>query len=943
MKTLTQELMFGCPASQTAHLVGRSAGLLLLFSTLHPETTNAQASPGALDPTFAGTGMSRVSFGGDSDWCAAGVVQADGKLLLAGGGDFGESSEFELIRLGTNNILDNSFGIGGVVLTPFFDEPPPSYTRAGAVAIQADNKIVAAGTASYATVSYSYSDFAVARYNLDGSLDSTFGTGGRVLTDLGGDASINALVIQRDGKLVVAGSAGTNFALARYQTNGVLDSTFGSGGTVITDAGGGVGGLGTTYGAAGLLLQPDGKLIAVGTGVNGGAFAVLRYTTNGVLDASFGGGGVVYTAIPGALYSYAACAAYERSFFIMNPDKFVVAGNAHNNGGLSVSVVVRYNMDGTLDSTFGTGGIVTNVFAPGANSASATAVLDVGVLGTGHKITVAGYGSFSGGVIYFGMARLLGGGALDTTFGGGSGMAALSFGAGHDDLANALLLQAGEYVLAGVSYADTNFSNGNFAAARFTSGGVLDTTFGDAGVVSFDFAGSSYAQAVAIQPDGKIIALGGTAPASFALVRYNSDGSLDPSFGYFGRVTTTIGLGSSANAMQLQPDGRIVTAGYYYYTNFSGNVFGFALVRYNANGSLDTSFGTDGKVSTSFGPSEDYATGLAPQTDGKIVAVGNTQVDSINHIFNIAVARYTADGLLDTSFGGTGKLVAQVAAGQSMASAVVVQADGKIVVGGYGQVGTATDFALLRFLPGGSLDNSFGSFGRVTTDFGATNSAYGNALALQPDGKIILAGRVMLGSLGVVALARYNRDGTPDPSFGTGGKLTTQVGIAYDYANSVAVMPNGKILVAGRSQQGNEDNFAILRYLPNGALDGSYGIGGKMLVSFADGGDAANALAIDQIGRAVVAGSAGSIFGIARLASEPFLRITSISQTNIGQMLLQGLGVADANHTLQASPAMASGSFSPLAPITPNAGGFWQYLDTTTPVVDRRFYRLSLP
>lgn len=939
MKTLSQKFILRRLAEQTAHLVGWSAGLLLLFSTLNPQAAKAQAAPGALDPTFAGAGTSRVSFGGDYDACAAAVVQADGKLLLVGWGDFGPGSEFELIRLGTNNILDNSFGTGGVVLTPFFDEPDFSYANAGAVAIQADNKIVAAGTASFDNGGYGYDDFALARYNLDGSLDTTFGTGGKVITDLGGAAGLTSLVIQRDGKLVVAGFANTSFALARYQTNGVLDSTFGSGGIVTNVAGGAFG----TYGAAGLLLQPDGKLIAVGTSMNGAAFAVLRYTTNGVLDTSFGAGGIVNTAIPGALYSSATCAAYERSFFIMSPDKFVVAGNAYNNSW-HVSAVVRYNLDGSLDTTFGSGGIVTNVFAPGANGAWATAVVDVGIIGTGHKITVAGYGS-SGGVTYFGMARLLGSGALDTTFGtGGSGMAALSFGAGHDDEAHTLTMQAGEFILAGVSFADTNY-NGNFAAARFTSGGVLDTSFGNAGVISFDFGGQSYAQAVAIQPDGKILAAGGAweALTSFALARYNPDGSLDTSFGSFGRATTAIGLGSSANAMQLQPDGRIVTAGYYDYTNFSGTVFGFALARHNADGSLDNSFGTGGKVTTAIGSSEDFATGLALQADEKIVAVGNTQVDSFNHIFNIAVARYATNGLLDTSFGGTGKLVTQVAGGQSMAGAVLIQADGKILVGGYGQVGTATNFALLRFLPGGSLDNSFGSFGRVTTDFGTGNSSFGNALALQSDGKIILAGRVMLGAVGVVALARYNSDGTLDPSFGTGGKLTTQVGIAYDFANSVAVMVNGKILVAGLTQQGNEDKVAVLRYLPNGSLDGSCGIGGKMLVSFADGNDAANSLAIDPIGRAVVAGQAGSIFGIARLASEPFLKITSISQSNKGDMLLQGLGVPQANHTLLSSPTIAPATFSSLAPITPDAGGFWQYLDTTTPGVATRFYSLSLP
>jgi uncharacterized delta-60 repeat protein len=941
MKTLTQKLMFLCLAPRTAHMVGRSVGLLLLFSALNPQAAKAQAGPGALDTTFAGSGMSRVSFGGAAEGCAAAVVQADGKLLLVGGGHFGSDYEFEVIRLGTNNVLDNTFGAGGVVLTPFFDEPMYPYASAGAAAIQADNKIVAAGTASFFNGSYSYFDFAVARYNLDGSLDSTFGSGGRVVTDLGGFAAINALVIQRDGKLVVAGYVNTNFALARYQTNGVLDSTFGIGGTLITDVGGGSG---STYGAAGLLLQPDGKLIAVGTGMNGAAFAVLRYTTNGVLDTSFGSGGIVYTAIPGALSSFATCVAYESSFFIMNPSKFVVAGNANNNSW-SVSAVLRYNLDGTLDSTFGSGGIVTNVFAPGANGAAwATAVVDVGVLGTGHKITVAGSGN-SGGVTYFGVARLLGGGALDTTFGsGGSGMVALSFGAGHDDEVSALVMQAGEYVLAGESFADTN-GNGNFAAARFTSGGVLDTSFGNAGVASFDFAGQSSAQAVAIQPDGRIIAAGGNGggAGSFALARYNPDGSLDPSFGSFGRVTTVVGLGASANAMQLQPDGRIVTAGQYYYTNVNGNVFGFALARHNANGSLDTSFGTGGKVTTSFGPFEDMATGLALQADGKIVAVGSTLLDLINDVFNIAVARYTTNGLLDTSFGGTGKVVTQVASGDSDANAVVIQTDGKILVGGSGQVGTNHNFALLRFLPNGSLDNSFGSFGRVTTDFGATSSSYGKALALQPDGKIILAGYVMSGSYSAVALARYNSDGTLDPSFGTGGKLITQVISPFDLAYSMAVMPDGKILVAGSCQQGNESKYAILRYLPNGSLDGSYGFGGKMIVNFADGYDSAHAVAIDQIGRAVVAGGAGPIFGIVRLASEPFLKITSISPTNNGQMLLHGLGVPDANHSLLASPTVAPANFSPLAPITPDAGGFWQYLDTSTPAVGKRFYRLSLP
>ena len=922
------------------HLGGSSVFLLLVISTIIAQSVTAQTNPGALDPTFADSGMSRLSFGGDYETCRAVAVQSDGKLLLAGGGDFGSGSQFELVRLGTNNVRDLSFGTAGAVLTPFFDEPIFADASAAAIAVQADGKIVAVGSADYDNGGSQYYDFAVARYNADGSLDNSFGSGGKVLTDLGGAASVGALVIQPDGKLVVAGTAGTSFALARYQTNGLLDTTFGTGGTVSTYAGGGIG-----TGATGLLRQPNGRLIAVGSGNGGNSFAVLCYTTNGVLDGTFGSGGIVYTTIPGAISSYAMCAAYERSFFISNPDKFVVGGGANNNSW-SVSAVVRYNVDGTLDTTFGNGGIVTNSFASGAVSSTCTAILDVGVLGTGHKIIVGGQGSLPG-VIYFGIARLLGSGAPDTTFGSsGSGMTALSFGVGRRDLANALTVQSGNYVLAGVSYADTNISNGNLAAARFTSGGLLDTSFGSGGVVTFDLAGQSYAQAVAVQPDGRVVAAGGAwvGPISFGLARYNRDGTPDVSFGSFGRVTVAVGaVASSANALQLQPDGRIVTAGFYDFTNFSGTLAGFALARHNSDGTLDASFGTGGVVTTTFGTSADSATGVALQSDGKIVAAGNTQVDSINHIYNIALARYTTNGQLDGSFGGSGKIVTQVASGQSYAGAVAIQPDAKIVVGGYGQVGAGTNFALLRFLSDGTLDTSFGSFGRVTTDFGSGNPALGNALALQADGKIILAGQVGMGGITAIAMARYTATGTLDSSFGTAGKVTTQVGIVYDTASAVAVMPNGKILVAGPSEQGNEYKYAVLRYLPDGSLDASFGGGGKVLVNFSDGSDAANALAIDEIGRAVVAGQADTLFGIARLASEPYLKITSISATNQGEMLIQGLGAPATNQTLLASPTAAPSSFSSLSLVTPDAGGFWGYVDTNAPAFDTRFYRLSLP
>jgi len=157
------------------------------------------------------------------------------------------------------------------------------------------------------------------------------------------------------------------------------------------------------------------------------------------------------------------------------------------------------------------------------------------------------------------------------------------------------------------------------------------------------------------------------------------------------------------------------------------------------------------------------------------------------------------------------------------------------------------------------------------------------------------------------------------------------------------VLPNGKIVVAGLSWQGSFDQYAVLRYNPDGSLDNSYGVGGKMIVSFEDGSDIGTAIALDQIGRAVVVGDAYDLFGVARLASEPFLKITSINQLTNGQVMLQGLGVPDGNHTLRASPNLSAGSFSPLDSVTPDAGGFWQYQDTTAVGLNSRFYRLSYP
>jgi uncharacterized delta-60 repeat protein len=340
-------------------------------------------------------------------------------------------------------------------------------------------------------------------------------------------------------------------------------------------------------------------------------------------------------------------------------------------------------------------------------------------------------------------------------------------------------------------------------------GGKVTTSFG-AGT----FVG---AFGVAIQPNGKIVTAGefsGGVSSDFALARYNTDGSLDSSFGTNGKVITDFGAGSDdyAYAVAIQPSGKIVVAGV---SNVSGSD-DFALARYNADGSLDGSFGTAGKVITGFGGFRDQAFAVAIQPNGKIVAAGKSNVASNS---DFALARYNADGTLDSSFGTggqvrTGSGISTAAGG---AGAVAIQSDGKIAAAGFGffLVSGSYDLALARYNADGSLDSSFGTGGKVTTDFGASDD-YASAIAIQSNGKIVAGGVSVATATGNsdFALACYSVDGSLDSSFGTGGKVITGFGAGtLDGANAVAIQPNGQIVAAGISRTSGTNDFALARYL----------------------------------------------------------------------------------------------------------------------------------
>jgi uncharacterized delta-60 repeat protein len=409
---------------------------------------------------------------------------------------------------------------------------------------------------------------------------------------------------------------------------------------------------------------------------------------------------------------------------------------------------------GALDPTFGTAGAVgANVPPPTTGHITCTSAAAV-VLERDAQILVAGTQSIAFGPSSFFLARYDASGNL-------TGSTTTRFGNNSATSATAIALQAdGKILVAGTTSITAPAADATFAVARYNPDLTLDSSFGTSGLVTTDFtSGVDGANSIVVQPDGKIVVTGTASgnTSQVAVARYNPDGSLDSSFGTGGKVTTLVGSGATATAVALLSDGRIVVQG----DAFSAGHQDVALVRYSANGSLDPSFGTSGTVISDLGAASAF--GLVVQADGKLVIAGSTASASSSN-FDFLVARYNANGSLDPSFGTNGQATADFG-GPDNAHGVALQADGKIVVAGtaFGVgsnlFGGDSNFAVARFNTDGSLDTGFGTGGKVTTNFGFSLDA-ANGVTVQKDGKIVVVG----GSSNVVALARYHGDNTPSGS-----------------------------------------------------------------------------------------------------------------------------------------------------------------------------------
>jgi uncharacterized delta-60 repeat protein len=373
-------------------------------------------------------------------------------------------------------------------------------------------------------------------------------------------------------------------------------------------------------------------------------------------------------------------------------------------------------------------------------------------------------------------------GSLDTTFGSG-GRKTVNFGG--TDIPRAVLVQPnGRIVVAGGGGPASSFCVVRLRAAN----GTLDPTFGSGGKRTIDFGGDDEGvYGAALQPDGKIV-LAGDSHLTPAVARLKANGSLDTTFATGGKKTFSWGALGRVTAVLVAPNGKPVPAG------FSGPEGGNVQVaRLNANGKLDTTFGTGGIAAVDFG-GDDFGEAAARQADGRILVAGrSTAAGAI-------VARLRATGALDPDFGGDGRVALP---GGGSASAVLVQPDRKIVVAGNASGSGA--MTVTRLMPDGSLDTGFGTGGTATIDFGALADLAAGA-ALQADGRIVVAGYTQ--SAEDVAVARLNANGSPDATFGAAGKATVDFGAAT-FGNAVALAPNKRIVVVG--QKTGNDDFAVAR------------------------------------------------------------------------------------------------------------------------------------
>jgi len=762
---------------------------------------------GDIDYAFGNNGLVSIDLGSDRacpnyTYSCGIAIQQDGKFVVVAESRLVSKRDFAILRFHQNGDLDSTFGVGGVVQVNFggHDDSPND------VAIQADGKIVVVGKVDVDWLLGTATGFGTIRLNTNGSLDTSFHNDGKAYVSFDSAVGLHnrhyatAVDIQSDGKIVVVGMATdygvirandhTDFGFVRYNTDGTRDNTFSGDGKKRV-------GFGGDDKALNVAIKPDGKIVAVGWGESFKEMAIAQLDSNGNTDDTFSGDGRVSIDV----------SSQGDELLIgldIQPDgKIVATGKLE-----STVVMVRIATSGLLDGTW-----------------SASGIAWMGEQGIGRSVIIRPDGNFH---VMYDHAILL---VNPDQTGDKPGTVVTDFGNAEDRAWGLTMQKDGKPIVIGDTKT-AGLANTKIGVSRYLDNGSLDTSFGLHGMQRLGPLGDAYGRSTAVLKNGKILVAGfsranPTADLRCALFRLNPNGSNDDEFSLTG-IHTSIGNEDDICVKVLvQEDDKIILVGYAA-TPTSGdpNRWGIALLRFHSNGQLDTSFNGTGKVITNLGTgSTTRSRNALLQTDGKILVSGT-------HDGDMLVMRYNTNGTLDSSFGTGGIVLADhggvaesLVAGEPQTAASAGSLidiayglgfiyQGHIAVGG---LVDGVDFGILFLTPDGARCTVCGLVAGNhyfrTVDFGYTEAAYG--FAVQDNGAMVLTGGESSGNSGVLG-ARFKRKRTIegagykiDTAFSGDGKVQ-HTSRFRSSARTNALYGSG-IFIAGFRFNGQDDDFFLMK------------------------------------------------------------------------------------------------------------------------------------
>ena len=815
-----------CQVSKYCSTIKLFISFFLTLSMLLGTASAVFAADGDLDPDFGEAGIVSTPFYNANSDVTDMAVQSDGKIVTCGSSTHNENVDVHLVRFNSDGTLDPSFGENGMVMT---DIDGLSNTCSG-VAIQSDGKIVAAGKSYHPYGSNNDTFITLLRYNNDGSLDTSFGTAGIVRTNINNDAIEVISLVLINNKIVVGVElvfqSPENFVLIQYEIDGSIDSGFGIDGSVYSA-------IPNLDSFSAMSVQSDGKVLVAGT-INQD-IGLVRFNNDGSFDTGFGIDGIATADIGEA-------DDYGRDLAVQADGKIVVVGYTSGETDFDFAVV-RFSASGSLDTGFGVGGVATCDFHGQTDFGQSVAIQSDG------KIVVAGSTTTATGRDVA-VARFNSNGLLDEGF-GISGKAEYAYESGYG-YSTSIVLQGNDIFIGGRwrDYAGSSLELEIHATVIcFASGGSLKTNFGSEGIVIIKGVADTQIQDLLIQSDGKILVAGYTSSYLFDdiyLARYESDGSLDVTFGDDGIVITSFSeRDDQALALTMQSDGKILVAGSSYDEEIHN--YRMMIVRYTQDGLLDTSFGNGGVSFFDNGELHCSVMDIAQLSTGKIVIIGQQTAGDAE----VVVVRFSENGSVE----GNNIIEEFGTEFASSGGAIVVDDNDDIYIVGYGNDGGDNDdIAIARLGIYLSPDPSFGSLGTgvVLTDLDGKNDR-GQALLLQDDTRLIVAGFTEGDSGMDFALVGYSLSGALDTSFGINGYVVTSIGSGDDIAWDLAISSDGRIVVAGQSNNGGDDEIALVRYSRNGFIDTSFGVNGIVTTAIGNG-SIGKAVALQDDNKVVVAG-----------------------------------------------------------------------------------------